>query len=225
MKRWWIIGLLVVAGLAVGLYRAKLGAQENEPNPAFRADLWNRLYAATDVSTLKASSTAAETAAALKDWRQLMNLVVAPPPKPGDTPKESLTEGPAGLIVLNASAATPHGEKLRYEPEPHKNTLGYWVNPADWAEWTFDAPSAGTYELRILQGAGGGCGGAAVDVAVGGQAVTFTTLDTGHFQNFVPRTIGTIKLNGGRQTLSVKPKEKKGVAVMDLRRVTLLRVE
>ena len=30
MKRWWIIGLLVIAGLAVGLYRAKLGAQENE---------------------------------------------------------------------------------------------------------------------------------------------------------------------------------------------------
>jgi cell division protein FtsL len=30
MKRWWIVGLLVIAGLAVGLYRAKLGAQENE---------------------------------------------------------------------------------------------------------------------------------------------------------------------------------------------------
>ena len=60
---------------------------------------------------------------------------------------------------------------------------------------------------------------------VGEQTVTFKTLETGHFQNFVPRTIGTIKLAEGRQTLTVRPKEKKGVAVMDLRRVTLVRVE
>ena len=52
MKRWWIIGLLVVAGLAVGLYRAKLGAQENEERiAALKAEIGKT---AGEVSVLKA---------------------------------------------------------------------------------------------------------------------------------------------------------------------------
>jgi cell division protein FtsL len=52
MKRWWIVGLLVVAGLAVGLYRAKLGAQENETRiAALKAEIGKT---AGEVSTLKA---------------------------------------------------------------------------------------------------------------------------------------------------------------------------
>ena len=52
MKRWWIIGLLVIAGLAVGLYRAKLGAQENETRiAALKADIGKTKG---EVSVLKA---------------------------------------------------------------------------------------------------------------------------------------------------------------------------
>jgi arylsulfatase A len=83
----------------------------------------------------------------------------------------------------------------------------------------------GTYQVRILQGAGKGCGDASVDLTLGDQKVTFKTLETGHFQNFVPRALGTIKLEAGHHTLEVRPREKKGAAVMDLRRVTLVRVE
>jgi hypothetical protein len=45
--------------------------------------------------------------------------------------------------------------------------------------------------------------------------------DTGGFQNFVARDIGTLDLKPGRYTLNVKPLTKPGVAVMDLRQVTL----
>lgn len=52
MKRWWIFGLLVVAGLAVGLYRAKLGAQENEARiAALKAEIGKT---AGEVAVLKA---------------------------------------------------------------------------------------------------------------------------------------------------------------------------
>lgn len=55
MKRWWILGLLVAAGLAVGLYRAKLGAQENET----RITALNSQIRKTndEVSVLKAEET------------------------------------------------------------------------------------------------------------------------------------------------------------------------
>jgi cell division protein FtsL len=52
MKRWWIVGLLVIAGLAVGLYRAKLGAQENETRiTALKAEIGKT---AGEVAVLKA---------------------------------------------------------------------------------------------------------------------------------------------------------------------------
>ena len=46
--------------------------------------------------------------------------------------------------------------------------------------------------------------------------------ETGHFQRFVPRTLGTIKLDKpGRYTLALKAASKPGVAVTDVRRVVL----
>ena len=53
------------------------------------------------------------------------------------------------------------------------------------------------------------------------QSLRFTVQDTGHFQNFVAREIGELQLPAGRFTLSMKPQTKPGVAVMDLRQVTL----
>ena len=34
----------------------------------------------------------------------------------------------SGIILLPAKYASTHGEKLRFEPQPHKNTVGYWAN-------------------------------------------------------------------------------------------------
>ena len=53
-------------------------------------------------------------------------------------------------------------------------------------------------------------------------SLTFTVKDTGGFQNFEAREVGTVKLEKpGRYTLAVKAKTKPGAAVMDLRQVVL----
>jgi hypothetical protein len=50
----------------------------------------------------------------------------------------------------------------------------------------------------------------------------FVVEDTGHFQNFKPREIGTLSFEkAGRYTLEVRPRKKAAAAVMDLRAVTL----
>ena len=127
-----------------------------------------------------------------------------------------------GRIVLHARDAIVHGRSLRYEPEPHKDTLGYSTDPSDWVEWEFEVPEAGTYAVQILQGCGKGSGGSKVEFSAGGQTLPVTVQDTGGFQNFVSRDIGQIRLEkAGRYTLTVKPINKQGVAVMDLRSVTL----
>lgn len=159
-----------------------------------------------------------ELAAKLDAWRKSVNAQMMTP----NTDYLPSPQAENGSITLEASKADVHGIMLRYEPLPHKNTLGFWVRPDDWAEWTFTVTKPGTFTVEALQGCGKGSGDSEVEFAVGDQKIMMTVQDTGHFQNFVPRKIGTIQIGTpGRHTLTVKPLKKPGVAVMDLRQVTL----
>lgn len=128
-----------------------------------------------------------------------------------------------GSITLAAHHAVPHGKLLRYEPQPHKNTLGYWADQSDWCEWKFKATRAGSFRLILLQGCGKGHGGSTVKITAAGQALDYTVEDTGHFQNVVERTAGTIKVEKpGDYTLEIRAVKKAKGAVMDVRRVLLV---
>jgi arylsulfatase A len=127
-----------------------------------------------------------------------------------------------GTVSLPARTADVHGLRLRYEPLPHKNTLGFWVRAEDWASWEFTITQPGSFAVVVLQGCGKGQGGSEVEVSVGERAMRFRVEDTGGFQNFKERTIGEVKFDKpGRYTLVVRPKMKAAAAVMDLRAVTL----
>jgi arylsulfatase A len=128
-------------------------------------------------------------------------------------------------ILLHSREAIVHGKTLRYEPQPQKNTLGYWTDAADWASWDFTVNRPGKYAVEILQGCGTGSGGSEVEFRSAGQVLPVTVQDTGGFQNFVPRVIGQFTFDrAGVYTLEVRPVKKPGLAVMDLRQVTLREV-
>jgi arylsulfatase A len=57
-------------------WRKAVGAQTNQPNPAFDADLHKKLYLDTDVSKLKRAATAAKTGEPLAEWRREIDRVV-----------------------------------------------------------------------------------------------------------------------------------------------------
>jgi hypothetical protein len=127
---------------------------------------------------------------------------------------------------MPARHAAVDGSQLRYEALPHKNTLGFWTNVKDSATWEFTATTPGKFQLEILQGCGKGSGGSEVDFTIGDQTLTTTVEDTGHFQNFVRRSLGEVEISkAGRYTLLVQPKTKPGAAVMDLREVKLVPVK
>src|SRR5256885_15633227 len=50
----------------------------------------------------------------------LVNLVFAEEPRP-------IAQSSDGTIRLDARQVTIHGATVRYEPQPHKNTIGYWT--------------------------------------------------------------------------------------------------
>jgi hypothetical protein len=128
-----------------------------------------------------------------------------------------------GSVVLPAHEVAVHGTTVRYEPPAHKNTVGYWTKSSDWVSWDLAIEQPGTFAVEILQGCGKGSGGSEVEISIGDQRLNFTVVDTGHFQNFVAREIGMVRLARGNYVLAVKPQRKPGVAVMDLRQVVLKR--
>lgn len=125
-------------------------------------------------------------------------------------------------MLLHARDATIHGTTLRYEPQPLKNTIGYWTRKEDWVSWDFVVERPDAYRVLVVQGCGKGSGGAEVEFTIGAQSLKMTVQETGHFQNFVARDIGLVELPRGEQVLSVKPLSKPGLAVMDLRAVVLI---
>ena len=144
-----------------------------------------------------------------------------PIPSPAPMPV-AITQAADGTILLHARDVTIHGTTVRYEPQKPKNTICFWTKQDDWVSWTFTVAQPGTYAVEVLQGCGKGSGGAEVAVTVADQSLTFTVEDTGHFQNFVKRSIGELTFKeAGSLTLTVTPKSKPGVAVMDLRQVLL----
>ena len=143
---------------------------------------------------------------------------------PTDSPKV-IRPTSGGNLVLAARDAIVHGERLRYEPEPHKNTLGYWTRKEDWCQWRFATAEAVKYEVQILQGCGKGQGGSEVALLIGKEEIAFTVEDTGHFQNFKNRTLATIELPAGdSHVLELRPRSKAAAAVMDVREVRLMRI-
>lgn len=129
-----------------------------------------------------------------------------------------------GNVTCHARDVTIRGVKVQYEPKPEKNTVGFWTNERDQVAWDFTLKTPGRFDVEILQGCGKGHGGSEVELSIDDQSLRFIVEDTGHFQNFVPRTIGAVHLTDpGRHAMRVKPIHKPGVAVMDLRQVRLIR--
>lgn len=127
-------------------------------------------------------------------------------------------------LILHAKDAIVHGKLLRYEPQPHKNTVGYWANENDWCEWKLNLQSPGKFKVSILQGCGKEQGGSDVKLLVDDQVLNFIIEETGHFQNFKEREIGTVKINKvGTVSLQLKVQQKARNAVMDVRQIRLTR--
>ena len=205
---WHVSGKLVVYGLTGGVGRAYLFSDPKQADLPVR---WAGQTAVLSVPKEPPDSLATVVVLELTDQFSVAEVIT----RPADD----------GRIVLHARDAVVHGRTVRYEPEPHKDTVGYWSDPADWVSWRFEVKQPGTYGVEILQGCGKGSGGSTVEFAAGGQVLNVTVEDTGGFQNFKTRAIGRFEFKKpGVHVLTVKPVKKPGVAVMDLRSVTLTKV-
>lgn len=130
-----------------------------------------------------------------------------------------------GAVELPAHESVTHGRLLRYEPQPHKNTVGYWADAKDWVEWHVSITEPGQFSVDVFQGCGKGQGGSVIEISVGDSKTSLTIEDTGHFQNFKRRTAGVIEIpKAGDYQLQIRPVTKAKNAVCDIRKVWLVPV-
>ncbi len=147
------------------------------------------------------------------------------PPASGLKPPALIQQAPHGAVVLNARDVTIHGNTVRYEPPP-KDTIGYWSDPTDWVSWDFQLDKPEKFTVQMKHACGKGSGGSQYAVEVAGQKLEELMPETGSFRTFKLRTLGVITIDKpGKYTLSVKPANKTGVAVMDLQTIYLIPVE
>ena len=145
--------------------------------------------------------------------------------------------GADGSFYIPAHLAVTRGDKLRYEPQPNKNTVGFWVNDADFAVWTIALEKPGRFKVAVLQGCGRGQGGSTGSVwfhqwLEEGRVkpdpqvkIDFNVFETGHFQNFQWVHIGEAELTEtGNTRIEVSPGEIKKAALMDIRAIHLIRL-
>ena len=138
-----------------------------------------------------------------------------------------------GSLFLPAHFATTAGDKIRYEPQPFKNTVGYWAGLQNTATWSMNVAKAGKFNVAILQGCGTGNGGSTAEIKlsrasardVSAASIEFEVQETGHFQNFIWRHLGEVNLTeAGEYQLRISPKDLKRAALMDVRAVHLIRL-
>lgn len=169
------------------------------------------------------------------DWKRASVFMELSPPV--NLSARELSNQADGSFSLNAYDALTKGSKLRFEPQPFKNTVGYWVDPNDFCWWTINVDKPGKFNLEILQGCGGGQGGSSMEVKIYQAkdtmaatedailSVPFDVLETGHFQNFQARHLGEVNIaEAGKYRVAISVKKIAKNAAMDVRRLDLIRL-
>ena len=131
-----------------------------------------------------------------------------------------------GTLTLPSSLGRTHGQKLRFEPQPHKNTIGFWTKATDSVTWPITVAKPGEFNVGLLQGAGNGGGGTAnISILKNDKSVASIDYDvhvTGHYQNFVWHHAGTVKIDEpGEYMLKIAAAKITKTALMDVRQVHL----
>ena len=154
-----------------------------------------------------------------------------------------IRQRPDGGFDFPAHLARVVGKKLRYELQPWKNTVGYWVEPEDYAYFVLRCDRPSEWNVGILQGCGAGQGGSDVTVSLLGPIgkpqskfksdqepatgnvtshLSFVVEETGHFQNFKWRHIGQLSTaRKGVYVLKVATTKIAKNAVMDFRAISM----
>lgn len=143
---------------------------------------------------------------------------------------------------LPARDGIAHGSIERSNRFPNASFFTHWTRPRDRITWDIEVATAGRYEAVVYYTARKEDLGSTVELSVGEHRVRTTVTEAhdpplvgaerdrvprqeSYVKNFRPLRLGTLPLEAGRDTLTLRAPEVPGRAVMDVRYVRLRLLE
>jgi len=121
---------------------------------------------------------------------------------PLDIEQAGLIQDYDGSIVLPASEARLHGNEIKYETGHQRDNIGFWTNPADWADWEFKVTRPGKFDVTAEVAA---LEKASFEVAAGNSTTVGTAPATGDYGKFKVTKLGVLEIaSPGKVTLAVR---------------------
>jgi alpha-L-fucosidase len=113
-----------------------------------------------------------------------------------------LAQDDDGSVVLPASKARLHGSQIKYEVGHERDNIGFWTNPADWADWEFKVTKPGRFEVTAEIAA---LERPYLEVSIdGGGSIRGRVNDSGDYGKFRYMKLGDLEIpSPGKVTLAV----------------------
>lgn len=129
-----------------------------------------------------------------------------------------------GGFLLSAKSAIVSGKQLRFETE--QNSLGYWRNPNDQAQWILDVTEPGKFSVELEFACDPDEQGGEYEILAGGgiTPMDFKVTSTGSWTNYEKVKLSEFELGKGQQTIIVRSKKPSG-PLMKLRALHLNKVK
>jgi len=145
---------------------------------------------------------------------------------PPDVEPYVIREDVGGAVTLAAIDATVHGHSARYESGGGKDNIGYWTDPQDTVSWSFELQQPGRFRVSVSYACAPGNGGGVFRLVSGPYDLRGRIEQTGSWTDFRTMELGLIHFEkAGAQEIRVEPVRLGGSALMNLRQVTLQRVD
>ena len=144
---------------------------------------------------------------------------VPPKRQPGNTPGQVKADSD-GMLLLTATNAEIYGDTLLFE-EKYGN-LGFWRSANDKAVWTVDTKAAGEYEVRLNWARDGTGTSNHLQLRIGGAELLAPVEGTGTWNDYREDSLGTIRLERGRQRAVVRSAGELDSFLIDLKSIRLV---
>jgi len=131
-----------------------------------------------------------------------------------------------GSYLLRASDAVLEGSSLTLEGSGDSANLGFWTTTLSSVSWdlSVSASHVGKYQAHLLYSCAPGSEGSTFSLLFDGKdsGLTGTVAKTAGWNDYQTMTVnGTLTLSGGTHMVGIRPLTKPGIAVMNLRSLTL----
>jgi alpha-L-fucosidase len=121
---------------------------------------------------------------------------------PLEITRAGLAQDHDGSVALPAEEARLHGSEIKFEAGDQRDCLGFWTNPADWADWSFQVTRPGKFDVTAEVAA---LEGASLKVSAGDSTSTSAAAATGDYGKFKVVRLGALEIaSPGKVTLAVR---------------------